>query len=37
MIPAGRLAGRVPVPVLKRSFAILLIVVGSFVLIDNIL
>jgi uncharacterized membrane protein YfcA len=36
MIPAGRFAPRVPVPLLKRSFAIVLLAVGAFVLIDNI-
>lgn len=36
MIPAGRLAHRVPAPILKRSFALVLIAVGAFVLIDNI-
>jgi uncharacterized membrane protein YfcA len=36
MIPAGRLAHRVPVPILKRSFAIVLLAVGAFVLFDNI-
>jgi uncharacterized protein len=36
MIPAGRLANRVPVPILKRSFAVVLLAVGAFVLIDNI-
>jgi uncharacterized protein len=36
MIPAGALARRVPVPILKRSFAVLLLGVGVFVFIDNI-
>jgi uncharacterized membrane protein YfcA len=36
MIPGGRWAHRVPVPVLKRSFAVVLLAVGAFVLFDNI-
>jgi uncharacterized membrane protein YfcA len=36
MIPAGRYAHLVPVPILKRTFAVVLVVVGTFVLIDNI-
>jgi uncharacterized membrane protein YfcA len=36
MLPAGHIAPRVPIPVLKRSFAVLLLAVGTYVLIDNI-
>jgi uncharacterized membrane protein YfcA len=36
MIPAGALARRVPVPILKRAFAVVLIAIGILVLIDNI-
>jgi hypothetical protein len=36
MIPAGRVAHRVPVPILKRSFAVVLLAVGAFVIFDNI-
>jgi uncharacterized membrane protein YfcA len=37
MLPAGRYASRLPVHVLKRGFAVLLLAVGGYVLFDNLL
>jgi uncharacterized membrane protein YfcA len=36
MLPAGNFARRVPVPILKRSFALVLLAVGTYVLIDHL-